>query len=237
MITGPSPNGRWKARRSPRANSSASTPSATSRIDASTKPQRLEGDQRVLDLVGAAARDDEAGLLVPGQEHRDDQPERGDRREPLLGVELAPAPRTRGTGRRADGAHAARAHAGAPAGARMRSSSRSRSAAEIVRSWPWKASVQCSAGHLRTCSSSPRSSRGRDPVVARRARARARVESATGRDRACRACPARAARGPRTSRPSAAPIRRTRRPSSGRRRSGRRAPSRAPEAGGAPSSR
>ena len=39
MITGPSPNGRWNARRSARANSSTSTPIATSRIDASTKPQ------------------------------------------------------------------------------------------------------------------------------------------------------------------------------------------------------
>ena len=37
---------------------------------------------------------------------------------------------------------------------RMRRSSSSASASETVRSWPWKASCQCSAGHLRTCSSS-----------------------------------------------------------------------------------
>ena len=38
MITAPSPPGRWKARRPARARQRAITPTATSRIDASTKP-------------------------------------------------------------------------------------------------------------------------------------------------------------------------------------------------------
>ena len=42
--------------------------------------------------------------------------------------------------------------------ARRRRSSSFASASETVRSWPWNASVQCSAGHLRTCSSSLASS-------------------------------------------------------------------------------
>src|SRR5215210_3255567 len=37
---------------------------------------------------------------------------------------------------------------------RMRLSSSFASASETVRSWPWKASCQCSAGHFRACSSS-----------------------------------------------------------------------------------
>src|SRR4051812_20582926 len=58
------------------------------------------------------------------------------------------------------GIRAARAHAAARArsASRRRSSSSRESASDTVRSCPWKASVQCSAGHLRACSSSVASS-------------------------------------------------------------------------------
>src|ERR687892_1141506 len=60
------------------------------------------------------------------------------------------------------------AHALLGTAAESRSRSSSASDSPIVRSWPWKARCQCSAGHLRTCSSSgASSSAGTKPSSAR----------------------------------------------------------------------
>ena len=75
------------------------------------------------------------------------------------------------------------------------------SASPTVRSWPWKASCQCSAGHLRACSSSPtRSAAGTKSPSSSTTQAPSR--SARDKDRPCPACRARSSRGPRTARRS-----------------------------------
>src|ERR687898_264806 len=79
-------------------------------------------------------------------ERAHDEQQRRARGHALLRVEDA---------RRAEGAPD---HAAARTPARIRCASSSASASDTVRSCPWKARCQCSAGHLRTCSSSPASS-------------------------------------------------------------------------------
>ena len=125
-------------------------------------------------------------------------------------------------------------HAAARAPARMRRSSSSASASETVRSWPWKARCQCSAGHLRTCSSSPDQLHGRHELVLVEHDLRLGLEAPRVGVHLARLARPDLRRGPRTSRPSRARCRRRPARPSRRRRSGRRARSARPSRGGPP---
>ena len=90
MITVPSPPGRWKALRSARAHSRHEHPDdhdedrgLHERVDA----ERALG---IVDRLQALAHERVAGLVVPGQEHRQQQGKRGDGGEALLAGERAP---------------------------------------------------------------------------------------------------------------------------------------------------
>ena len=104
-------------------------------LDEREDPER--GQVRGLRL---AARDER--LLVPRQEHRQREP--GGRARRLL--QLARAARGRLGSIAVTGSPQRSARPWRRAGPARRAS-------DTVRSWPWNASVQCSAGHLRTYSS------------------------------------------------------------------------------------
>ena len=206
-------------------------------------------------LTQAVVDERVAGLLVPRQEHRQQQGDGGDGGELLVGGQVAPGgpDPARGPVRAAAlglparplrGARVVRrgraglaAHAGAPDAARRRPR---RTLGVGVRHGP-QLTLEGEPPVLRRPlaarargrpSASPRA-----PTPPRRGPPRAPSRSATGRCPGSPACRARPACGPRTARRRSARCRRSGRPGSGRRRSGRRAPSRAPGCAAAPSSR
>ena len=184
---------------SARANSSASTAIATSSTAASTNEKTWKADRSWLSS-GSLCADDDRVLLVPGQEHRDEQ--RRARRRPRAGCSGVSA-RQRAAQARGRSAGPL-AHARAAAAAALRRASRtSASCSETARICPWNASFQCSRGHLPMCSRLVLDDvSARDPLVLRQHQLRLGSRSATGTGRPCRACPARSSRGPRTARRS-----------------------------------
>ena len=194
---------------------------ATSRIDGLDERADLNARVRVESSLPPTRSS------VPGQEHREDQAQRGDRREALF----APQPGPGG----ADAGDVALMPARPPA----RAASQQQVAVglgdrpQLALEGQRPVLGRPLADVLELVLAPPR----RDPVLLVEHDLRRASGTATDRRPACRACRARSACGPRTSRRVSAPSPRSARPSSGRRRSGRRAPSRAPEVGGAPSSR